>query len=217
MAVYNEPAEWLDGSIGSILTQTFKEFEFIIINDNPDRDELRAILKRYSESDGRIRIIENEQNIGLAKSLNEGLKKAKGKYIARMDSDDISLPERLEMQHRFLEKHTDIFLTGCSAQIMDRNGKLREKAIKEGLHEDIVKAMLAGKLAFYHPTIMFRNEGFLYREKLDGVEDYDLYLGLLHNGKKFGNIQETVFCYRMSGQSVSITKNEGRLFFVKRH
>jgi glycosyltransferase involved in cell wall biosynthesis len=215
MSVYNEPLEWLRSSIDSILAQTFEAFEFIIINDNPARQDLTDILKDYSKRDSRIRIIENHENLGLAKSLNYGLKQANGKYIARMDADDISLPRRLELQYQFLEEHADIFLAGCSAQIIDRNGQLKEKAIKHSVHKDIVNDLLAGKLAFYHPAIMFRNEGFLYRDKLNAVEDYDFYLTLLHKGKKFGNIKEIGLRYRMSGQSVSITKKRRQIIFGK--
>jgi len=91
MSVYNEPLDWLKSSIGSILNQTFREFEFIIINDNPARQELRDVLQSYKNQDERIRIIENLENLGLTESLNKGLAEAKGKYIARMDGDDISL------------------------------------------------------------------------------------------------------------------------------
>ena len=215
MSVHNEPLEWLQNSIDSILTQTFEEFEFIIINDNPHIQELENILKSYGNRDGRIKIIENGENLGLAKSLNEGLKQAKGKYIARMDADDISLPERFELQYQFLEKHKDIFIVGCSVQIMDRNGQLREKAIKHSEHKDIVNNILGRKLGLYHSTIMFRNEGFLYRDKLNTVEDYDLYLNLLFKGKKFGNIKEIGLRYRMSGQSVSMRKKLNQVILRK--
>jgi glycosyltransferase involved in cell wall biosynthesis len=215
MSVYNEPLEWLQRSIDSILSQTFEAFEFIIINDNPQRREIKDILKGYSNRDGRIRIIENCENLGLAESLNKGIRQAQGKYIARMDADDISLPERFELQHEFLERHKDVFLVGTSAQIMDRNGLLREKAIMHSGHKDIVNDILTGKLAFYHSTIMFRNEGFLYRDKLNNVEDYDLYLNLLLKGKKFSNIKEVGLYYRMSGQGISMTKKRRQVILGK--
>jgi glycosyltransferase involved in cell wall biosynthesis len=215
MSVYNEPVEWLQRSIDSILAQTFEAFEFIIINDNPQRQENKDILKDYGSRDGRISIIENDENLGLAESLNKGIRQAQGKYIARMDADDISLPERFELQHQFLEKHKDVFLVGTSAQIMDRNGLLREKTIMHGSHEQIVDDLLAGKMAFYHSTIMLRNEGFLYRDKLNTVEDYDFYLNLLFNGKRFSNIKEVCLNYRMSGQGISMTKKRRQVILGK--
>jgi len=215
MSVHNEPLEWLQLSIDSILTQTFRGFELIIINDNPLRQELKDILKSYSSRDGRITIIENSENLGLTRSLNKGIKQAQGKYIARMDADDISLPERFELQHLFLEKHQDIFLAGTSVQIMDHNGQLKEKAIKHSSHERLVKDILAVKLAFYHPTIMFRNEGFLYRDKFNTGQDYDLYLNLLLKGKKFSNVKEIGLHYRMSGQSISMAKKRRQVILGK--
>jgi glycosyltransferase involved in cell wall biosynthesis len=215
MSVYNEPLEWLQSSINSILAQTFGEFEFIIINDNPQRPELKDILKSYSSRDGRIRVFENSENHGLTKSLNKGIRRAEGKYIARMDADDISLPERFELQHRFLERYQDVFLAGTSVQIMDHNGQLKEKAIKYSSHKRLVNNILAGKLAFYHPTIMFRNEGFLYRDKFNTSQDYDLYLNLLLKDKKFSNIKEIGLHYRMSDQGVSMDKRRRQVILGK--
>ncbi|MGD0077163.1 MAG: glycosyltransferase [Sedimentisphaerales bacterium] len=215
MSVYNEPLEWLQHSIDSILAQTFEAFEFIIINDNPQRRENKDILKSYSNKDGRISIIENNENLGLAESLNKGIRQAQGKYIARMDADDISLPERFELQHRFLEKHKDVFMVGTSAQIMDGNGLLREKTIMHSSHKQIVDNILAGRMAFYHSTIMLRNEGFLYRDKLNNAEDYDFYLNLLLKGKRFGNIKEVCLNYRMSGQGISMTKKRRQVIMSK--
>jgi len=215
MSVYNEPLEWLQSSINSILAQTFGEFEFIIINDNPKRPQLKDILKSFGSRDGRISIIENHENLGLAESLNKGIKQAQGKYIARMDADDISLPERFELQHRFLEKHKDVFLVGTSVQIMAPDGQLKEKAIKNGSHKRLVSSILAAKLAFYHPTIMFRNEGFLYRGKFSASQDFDLYLNLLLKDKKFSNIKEIGLHYRMSDQSVSMDRKRRQVIFGK--
>lgn len=214
MSMYNEPLEWLRSSIDSILAQTFGVFEFIIINDNPARQELNDLLKGYCDKDDRIRIIENEKNMGPAEARNRGLRIAVGKYIAIMDADDVSQPKRLELQNQFLEKNTEIFLVGSSVRIMCRNGELGEKATKHSGHKEIVKAILTGKLAFYHPAIMFRNEGFLYRSKF-ACEDYDFYLGLLLKGKRFSNIKEVGLYYRMSDQSISMTRKRRQVIHGK--
>ena len=94
MSVYSEPKEWLISSINSILNQSFSDFEFIIINDNPTRSINSIVLNYFAITDSRVKIFENKSNIGLTKSLNKGLKLTEGKYIARMDADDISLPDR---------------------------------------------------------------------------------------------------------------------------
>lgn len=123
MSVYKEPVEWLHESIDSILNQTFTDFEFIIICDNPSYDEGIALLYAYKEKDHRIVLIENEKNLGLTKSLNKGITVAKGDFIARMDADDISLPERFEKQMSLLEKHPEIGVCGSIIDYMgDRKG-----------------------------------------------------------------------------------------------
>ena len=215
MSVYNEPLDWLKGSIESILNQTFTEFEFIIVNDNPAGEELRDILKKYKNQDERITIIENPENLGLTKSLNIGIKEAKAEYIARMDADDISLPERLKLQYQFLEKNSDVFLVGTSVQIFDQNGQTKDKVIKTQDHDQIVSSLLGGKLAFYHPTIIFRNENMLYRENFQTTQDYDLYLNILSKGKRFANLKDVLYYYRVSNKSISMNKRRKQIIYKK--
>ncbi len=215
MSVYNEPLDWLKGSIESILNQTFTEFEFIIVNDNPAGEELRDVLKKYKNQDERITIIENPENLGLTKSLNIGIKEAKTKYIARMDADDISLPERLKLQYQFLEKNSDIFLVGTSVQIFDQNGQTKGRVIKTQDHNQIVSSLLGGKLAFYHPTIMFRNENMLYRENFQTTQDYDLYLNILSKGRRFANLKDVLYYYRVSNKSISMNKRRRQILYKK--
>lgn len=215
MSVYNEPLDWLKSSIESILSQTFTEFEFIIINDNPARQELRDVLQSYKNQDERIRIIENPENLGLTKSLNIGLKEAKGKYIARMDGDDISLGERLKLQYQFLEKNSNIFLVGTSVQTIDQNGTLKEKVIKHNNHKQIANDMFTNRLPFYHPTIMFRNRGLLYRENFQTTQDYDFYLNSLSKGEEFGNLKGVLYYYRVSNKSVSMNRRRKQVLYKK--
>ena len=98
MSTYNETESELSQSIESILHQTYRNIQFLIVNDNPANPTLAHTLSRYAASDSRIQIVENEQNLGLVASLNRGWKLAKGQYIARMDADDIALPHRLESE-----------------------------------------------------------------------------------------------------------------------
>ena len=99
MSTYNETTKELDESINSILQQTYSNFEFLIINDNPNNYELEKTLKSYKDS--RIKIIHNEENLGLVKSLNNGLKYCNGQYVARMDADDISCPSRIQDEKQY--------------------------------------------------------------------------------------------------------------------
>lgn len=130
MSVYSEPIEWMRLSVDSILNQSYKDFEFIIINDKPDRKENRELLDVYKHKDNRIVLINNKVNLGLTKSLNIGLLAAKGEYIARMDADDISLPDRLKQQVDFLDTHPEVSIVGCSAYKIDEEGNVIDKLIK---------------------------------------------------------------------------------------
>lgn len=213
MSTYNEPAEWLKASIESVLNQSFTDFEFIIVNDNPTRNELKTILHAYRIKDDRIIIVENNRNLGPAGAKNKAIEIASGKYIAVMDADDISLPQRLQLQCEFLEKYTQIFLVGSAVKIIDQNGRFRAKVVKHTRHEQIRKSLLTGKLAFYHPSIMFRNEEFKYREKFDATLDLDLYLILLSANRKFANLKDVLLHYRMSNQSISGAKRRKQIIF----
>ena len=215
MSVYNEPVGWLKGSIESVLGQTFGDFEFIIVNDNPDRRDIGDLLEQYRIADDRIRIITNNENIGLTKSLNRAIKAAGGKYIARMDADDVSLPERLALQYEFLEKNDDIFLAGTAVNIVDQDGIVRHSAVKHTRHAEIVQDMFGGRLALYHPTIMFRNEGLLYREHFETAQDYDFYLNLLSKNKKFANLRDILLHYRVSNRSVSMSSKRKQVLAGK--
>ena len=133
MSVYNGE-KYLREAIDSILNQTFKDFEFIIVNDGSTDNSLK-IIKSYN--DPRITII-NQKNTGLAKALNEGIKIAKGKFIARMDADDISEPERFKKEYKFMHVHDECVALGTNAIIIDENGNnlyITELAFKNNMSE----------------------------------------------------------------------------------
>ena len=132
-----------------------------------------------------------------------------------MDADDISLPERLKLQYQFLEKNSDVFLVGTSVQIFDQNGQTKDKVIKTQDHDQIVSSLLGGKLAFYHPTIIFRNENMLYRENFQTTQDYDLYLNILSKGKRFANLRDVLYYYRVSNKSISMNKRRKQIIYKK--
>lgn len=208
MSVYNAE-KYLRQSIESILNQSFSDFEFIIIEDCSTDNSLN-IIKEYAEKDPRIKLIqksENKKMRGFIENLNIGIKKAKGKYIARMDADDISYPNRFEKQIEFLEKNPKIFMVGSSINFIDENNNFIKKLNALKNNTDIQKLM-PKKITMYHPVIMFRNEqGIEYREKIYYCEDYDFYLRLMLSGKKFANIEEPLMDYRILHSSISRKDN----------
>jgi glycosyltransferase involved in cell wall biosynthesis len=213
MSVYNGE-KYLDECIESILGQSFQDFELIIVNDCSTDCSLQ-IIERYGRNDCRIKVINNHENLGLTKSLNIGIKTSKGKYIARIDADDICSPTRFEVQHGFLEKHLHIFLVGSGTDKIDENGNTvsRHKPIVEEIE---IEKELSNHNCVSHPTVMFRNEGFTYREKFIYAQDYDFYLILISNGKKISNIFEPLVKYRISPCAISWSKKAKQdLFSLK--
>ena len=204
MSVYNGE-KYLVQAIDSILNQTYQNFEFIIIDDC-STDNSSHILQEYAQKDSRIKIIKKEKNIGIKgfiKNLNLGISIAKGKYIARMDADDISLPERFQKQVDFLENNPEITLVGAQLNLINEQNKITGEAIAALQHRDIVKR-ITSQIQLFHPVIMFRkDQNIQYREKFLYCEDYDLYLNLITQGKKLANINEKLLHYRILESSIS--------------
>ena len=142
MSVYNGE-KYLKEAINSILNQTFKDYEFIIVND-ASTDKSIKILEEYAKKDNRIGLIHNEKNIGLTRSLNKAIKSANGAYIARQDADDISLPPRLEEEVNFLDKHPTVGLVGSYAWMIDEKGKILSDFKICTDNEDIKKKIVNG-------------------------------------------------------------------------
>ena len=210
MAVYNETESVLRQSIESILHQTFKDFEFVIIGDNPNNKALISIVNEYAEKDERIKFHINKENIGLTKSLNVGLRLCTGmKYIARMDADDIAFPNRLEKQVDFLEKNQSVDILN-TAIIKFRNDDLATGYLMT-VPSDSEK--IIGRLLYFnplfHPTIMIR-KSFIdknkikYNEAFRRSQDYALWLELASHGAVFASLQEPLLYYRASANQISI-------------
>jgi len=203
MPVYNAE-QYVAKAIESILNQTLRDFEFIIINDGSTDSSLK-IIKNYQDKDDRIKLIDNHQNLGLVKSLNKGLKMAIGEYIARMDADDISLSDRFQKQYTFLENNLDIFLIGSSCFLINEMGIRMGSQICFTNQISIKKKLREGS-CIIHPSIMFRNDRqTFYREKMWYSEDYDLYLNLLSRNKKIANIKDILIEYRIATNSICRT------------
>ena len=203
MAVYNGE-KYLREAIDSILRQTFTDFEFLIINDG-STDNSVEIIKSYD--DKRIHLVHNEKNIGLAASLNKGLKLAQGDYVARMDCDDISYPLRLEKQVKFMDKHLDIGICGAWMRTF---GETKEEVLSYPTSNEEISATLFYKSAISHPTIIFRKKIFqefniYYNPKLIYAQDFDLW-NKLRAKVKFANIPEVLYYYRVLQSSQYHTK-----------
>ena len=204
MSVYNGE-KYLVQAIDSILNQTYQNFEFIIIDDC-STDNSSHILQEYAQKDSRIKIIKKEKNIGIKgfiENLNLGISIAEGKYIARMDQDDVSLPERFQKQVDFLENNPEITLVGAQLNLINEQNKITGEAIAALQHRDIVKR-ITSQIQLFHPVIMFRkDQNIQYREKFLYCEDYDLYLNLITQGKKLANLNEKLLNYRILANSIS--------------
>jgi len=202
MSVYNEE-KYLREAVESILDQTFKDFEFLIINDG-STDKTGEILKSYN--DPRINIITNDENIGLTRSLNKGLKIAKGDYMARQDAGDISIRERFEKQVEFLNNYKDICLVGTFFYIINEKGRVLYKATSLVSNDELKRKLLTGN-AFAHGAVMFRKKCVEklggYRTQFKASQDYDLWLRFSER-HKMANIPEYLYKWRLVINSVSV-------------
>ena len=211
MPAYNAQ-DYIAESIESILNQTFKDFELIIINDG-SKDDTPKIVKKYAEKDKRIKFVNHKKNRGLIAVLNEGMDIAKGEYIARMDSDDISLPDRLKKQVKYLDKHTDVSLVGSSIEFFPIYNKW------DVLAEPKLFDLLRGN-CFAHPTVMLRKSDFdkynlRYNPKYIYVEDYELWARAFRY-LKLCNIQDVLLKYRWHDNNVSNKHKEAQINNVKK-
>ena len=215
MSIYSEPEEWIELSINSILNQTYNNFEFLIINDNPQRKINDTILKKFKKIDSRIIIIKNRSNIGLTRSLNKGLMLAKGKYIARMDSDDISNTNRFYKQYNFLEANKEYVACG-SNYIEINNIGMKRKIIKQPESDIDINSDLVVYNPLAHPSLMIKNENLKsnkikYDESLKYSQDYKFIYNLSQKGKLY-NVQEPLLKYRVSNNQITKTKSKDQLF-----
>ncbi len=210
MSVFNGE-KYLREAIESNLNQTFSDFEFIIINDG-STDKTQEIIEEFADRDSRIRFI-NQSNMGLTKSLNKAIKLARGEYIARMDADDIALPERFEKQVAFLEKEGDVALVGTAYyEIDDKGGVIGRKVFPQS-DVEIRKIMLKYN-PFFHASVMIRREVFevvgLYGESIPFAQDYDLWLRIA--GKyKVANLPDPLMKRRYTPANISIAQENEQL------
>jgi len=210
MAVFNGAA-FLRSAIDSVLTQTLRDFEFIIVDDGSS-DGSGDIIGSYD--DPRIRLILNQENQGLARSLNRGLEAACGEFVARIDADDICESKRLERQVRFLEAHPEVAVVGSQITFIDETGAERGVAGRFAANDEAIAEDMLDGPGVAHPAVLFRRSAVLslggYRD-VGLAQDYDLWLRLaVHH--KFANIDEPLLRYRIHDRNLTVlAEREGML------
>lgn len=203
MSVHNTPKEFLCPAIESILNQTYRNFEFVIIDDCSDK-ETKELLMSYD--DDRIRIHHNVDNLGLTKSLNIGLSLCRGDYIARMDSDDVALPDRLECQLKYIEK-SDFCVIGSEYEFYPK--KKYKRFITEDINKQRIRMMFSN-VGIIHSTAFIDRKKMIdknisYNELYKKSQDYGLWCDFLKQGLALGNCPKVLLRWRESANQISKT------------
>ena len=218
MPVYNAE-EYLEESIESILNQTFKDFELLIINDG-STDSSLDILNRYKQKDYRIRVISNEGNKGLPYTRDRGLKLATGEYIALMDADDVSYKTRLEKQVKLLNNNKDIMVVASNFDFLEGNKIIKNKQLKQHIDKECNNREVNYRLMFHNPignsTVMFRKDSIdkfniRYRKDCFIAQDYAFWVDCIGIGK-FYIMDECLVAYRQGHENITkkSIKNKSR-------
>jgi hypothetical protein len=203
MTVYNG-ARFLRDAVESILNQTFDDFEFLIVDDG-STDVTPAVLAEYQHADSRI-CVQTQSNRGQCPSLNDACRSARANYIARMDSDDVSRPDRFEKQMEFLSTHPDVALVGAQmVRVTDADVEVDVWRYPTA-NDELQEALLASNV-FAHPSVVFRRDVFLkvggYRCQFAPAEDYDLWLRIADQ-HAIANLPDPLLRYRLHGDNLSV-------------
>lgn len=203
LSVYNSE-KYVAIAIESILNQSFDDFEFVIIDD-ASIDSSWDIIKKYSKVDSRIIAIKNNINIGGCKTLIKGLELCSGKYIARLDNDDWSYPDRLKKQVEFMEEKNDVGILGGSIEIINENGSVLGKRVYELSDAEIRKKIFFCS-PFAHPAVMIRKSILdlvgPYDPEYAPADDYELYFRIGRKSK-FANLEDCILQYRVISSSMT--------------
>ncbi len=206
MPAYNAQL-YIREAIKSILDQTYTDYEFLIINDG-STDETEKIVLSFN--DPRIRYFKNNTNLGLSPTLNRGLAEAKGTYIARMDADDFSFPDRFKKQIEFLDSHPDYGIVGCMYIVMDKNRRPYEAGGLDFRDDYDIKLCLFSSNVFLHGETVFRaqiirDNHFQYNAEYNPCEDYDLWIRISQL-TKFYILEDILYSYMINPDSMSGTR-----------
>ncbi len=212
MSVYNS-GRFLAGAVESILGQTLTDFEFVIVDDG-STDGSHEILERYAAANSRIVLLANEANIGLTRSLNRGLEVARGRYLARQDADDISLPQRLAMQVEYLDRNLSTGLVCAGIEVMDQQGRTLARKIPPESDSRIKAELLIKNHVVWHTTVMVRLEEIRkaggYDQSVRYAQDYDLWWRM-GRFAVFGGLGEVLVRWRSNPESISSRNRQEQL------
>lgn len=209
MPVFNAE-RFLAAALGSVLSQSFNDFECLVIDDGSD-DATPSILAAHAKCDNRVRIV-RQSNGGIVSALNHGLSACRAPLIARMDADDLCISTRLERQVAFMRSNPDVAVVGTAFQLMSETGKLGLAIRHPEASKDIKIGLRSGN-CLGHPTVMMRREAILsaggYRELLRHAEDYDLWTRVCER-HEIANIPEILLYYRIHGRQISWSEAESQ-------
>ena len=218
MSVYNTPEEFLRASVASILNQTHKNLEFLIVDDC-SKPATQNVLRELALKDRRIRILTNLENLGLTKSLNRAIDQAKGDYVARMDADDVSANNRFEEQIKYLERKPEIDVLGTEYYLLKGEKRVRPRK-RPNQPWQIQGRLLFGCQGILHPSVMFRAElfkkhGVRYDGKFRIAQDFELWsrIGLKYN---IYVLPQYLVDYRISDAQVSVAKRDQQIKYRNR-
>lgn len=204
MSVYHkENPTWFDESIKSMFEQTIKPNEFVLVEDGPLTKELYDVVEKYkTKYPKEFKVVAIEKNVGLGPALKKGVEECSNEYIARMDSDDYSMPKRIEKEFEIFEKYSDIGMVGTNvSEFIDSIDNVVCNVILPETNEDIIK-FSKSRNPFRHPSVMFKKSEVVnagnYREYYL-CEDYDMWLRMIRNGCKCYNIQD-IYVYMRIGE-----------------
>lgn len=219
MGTFNEPKQFIEDSISSILSQTYPNMELLIADDSNNEETVRSI-DNLAIKDNRIKVIRKESRMGFVNALNIALKTAKGEFIARMDGDDVAVQDRFEKQISFFESHPEIDILGGAMNIQNDKSEITS-----------VRYYPSGgiKLLFWmsfrdpvgHPTVMFRRKiidnGLFYDETMNkGCEDTEFWFRLRNNGFNIANLQEPLIDYRITVDMASKREKDNQANYIAR-
>ncbi|MBF0309564.1 MAG: glycosyltransferase [Magnetococcales bacterium] len=205
LAVFNG-ADFLDAALRSVAGQTFGDFELLVVDDGSS-DATPHLLRQWQRREPRLRCLTNPRNLGLTRSLNRGLAEARGRYLARLDADDIAFPERLQKQVAFLEAHPEVGLLGSNCLLLSTEGT-------PGKPGEVVSGDLAIRWEmlfqnpFFHSAVMWRRSlGLTYDESLPRAQDYDLWVRLLSRTRG-ANLTEPLVGCRRHDKRISVSHRD---------
>ena len=216
MPVYNS-ARFLREAIDSVLAQSFTDFELVLVDDG-STDGSAAIMDGYS--DPRIRVVKQDRNRGLVAALNTGLDHAHGTFIARMDGDDVMVPQRLAVQVRFLEDHPAVAVVAAFVDLINEDGAVTGvwNTDREAVTEEEIRALMPKTACIAHPTVMIRRDalaGLRYDPRQVEGEDWDLWLRMLSRGFRIAKIPEALLLYRQHPASFTGTNKSRRVLELR--